>query len=673
MAELAGLLGGPGGRLVTLTGPGGVGKTRLAVAVGERVSERFDAGTLFVALEEVSEPELVLAAIGRAMGADLAGLDAPVEALVEQLGDGRWLLILDNLEQVLAVARDLDQLLARCPGLAILVTSLTALRLRAEREYPVPPLPPPPDPAGVPLEEVASWPGVALFLDRARAVRPDLRLDEAGAAAVVQICRRLEGLPLAIELAAARTRLLDPEALLRRLEGSLDALGSGTVDMPARQQTLRATVDWSIGMLDDAERSLLETVAVFAGGWTVEAAADVAGLDEDPALELTEALARHSLLRLDEAEGGLRPRMLETIRIFVAERLRARPDADEVGRRQAEHYRALAEEADRPLRGPGQGVWFGRLQAEAGNLGAAVRWYLAHDTAPLPHLFRVLWPFWFLGDHMDESRAWIDRLRPATRSLSPQARAELEWTALVVALDVGDDAAALAARERLEPLLQQVQDPFLHAVAQLAAAWTSPIAGDFDGAIRSASAALDSLRGQEEPFWTALTLGSLGSLEMFAGREDEALPHLIEARELAGRFDHTWLASWTRTILGALATMRGRLEDARTLLDDALRLSVAARSTANVTLCLVAFARWFLVEGQPERAALALGAAEGLRARVGLRAWPMLRRPQAELAEQIREALGEQRFDELFDTASRLSQRAAVAAVLKPAGGDAAA
>ena len=156
---------------------------------------------------------------------------------------------------------------------------------------------------------------------------------------------------------------------------------------------------------------------------------------------------------------------------------------------------------------------------------------------------------------------------------------------------------------------------------------------------------------------------------MFAGREDDALPHLIEARELAGRFDHTWLASWTRTILGALATMRGRLDEARTLLDDALRLSVAARSTASVTLCLVAFARWFLVEGEPGRAALALGAAEGLRGRVGLRAWPMLRRPQAELAEQIREALGSDRFDERFGAGSRLSQREAVEAVRAPARG----
>src|SRR6185369_6249258 len=196
------------------------------------------------------------------------------------------------------------------------------------------------------------------------------------------ICRRLEGLPLAIELAAARTRLLDPATLLRRLTASLDALGTGAVDLPERQQTLRATVEWSVGLLADAERSLLETMAVFVDGWTVEAAAQVAGLDEDRALDLTEALARHSLIYLDPAGYGPRQRMLETIREFVAERLAARPDAAEVARRHADYYRALAERTDRLLRGAGQREWAEKLQAEAGNLAAAVRWYLAHDPEP---------------------------------------------------------------------------------------------------------------------------------------------------------------------------------------------------------------------------------------------------------------------------------------------------
>jgi predicted ATPase len=327
---------------------------------------------------------------------------------------------------VVDAARDLGELLARCPGVVLLATSRTVLGLRAEREYPVPPLPLllAADAAGVPLEELASSPAVALFVGRAQAVRHDFTLTQGNAAAVVELCRRLEGLPLAIELAAARIRLLDPAALLGRLARSLDALGAGTMDMPQRQRTLRATVNWSVGLLDDAERSLLETMAVFVDGWTIEAAADIAGLDEDRALELSEALARHSLIYLDSTQLGPRLRMLETIRAFVAERLGARPDLAEVGRRHADYYRVLAEQADRPLRSIGQNQWAERLEAEAGNLAAAVGWYLANDPMPLPHLFRVLSLFWFLRDHLGEARAWVEQLLPSADSLDLQDQAE---------------------------------------------------------------------------------------------------------------------------------------------------------------------------------------------------------------------------------------------------------
>jgi predicted ATPase len=349
--EVAGLVVQPDVRLVTLTGPGGIGKTRLALAAGERLRERFSSGSAFVPLAAVERPELAVTAIARAVGADLARTGSSLEALAEHLGDDPWLLVLDNMEQVVDAGPDLDDLLSRCPRVEILATSRTALRLRAEREYPVPALP---RPTAAPAEDVAASPAVALFIDRARAVRPYFALTAGNASAVVEICRRLEGLPLAIELAAARTRLLDPGALLDRLATSLDALGTSAVDLPERQRTLRATVDWSVSLLDDAERSLLETAAVFVDGWTVEAAAQVAGLDEDRTLDLTDALARHSLVQLDIADSGPRARMLETVRGFVAERLAARPDVGSIERRHADHYRCMAEEADRPLRGVGQ-------------------------------------------------------------------------------------------------------------------------------------------------------------------------------------------------------------------------------------------------------------------------------------------------------------------------------
>jgi len=425
----------------------------------------------------------------------------------------------------------------------------------------------------------------------------------------------------------------------------------------------RATVEWSIGLLTDAERSLLEVTAVFAGGWTTQAAAQVAGLDEDRALELGESLARHSLIYIDSTQLGPRSRMLETVGQFVAERLAARPDAAEIQRRHAGYYRALTGQADRPLRGAGQDEWLERLQAEAGNLAAAVRWCLAHDTGPLPHVFWVLYPFWLSRDHMREGRSWVAQLLPAAGLLTAQARAELEWTELMAALGVGDDLGALAASRRLGPLLPAIRSPALHAASQLALAWCAPLTGDYDGALRAAAHSLEQLRGLDEPFFTALAVGSVGTLERILGRYDDALGHLREADDLGGRFGITWLTAWSRERLGTLFIFRGDLPQAGALLGQALDLSVAARSTASVTVCLAAHARLAFAEDDPERAAQLQGAAEGLRERVGLRVWPTLRQGEAELVTQARQTLGTERFNQAFSAGSALSQREAVAIV----------
>jgi predicted ATPase len=661
--EVAGLAGRPDVRLVTLTGLGGIGKTRLAVAVGERLVDRFGERTAFVPLAAVTQPELVLTGVARAIGAELAGAGSPLEALVEYVGDDRWLLILDNLEQVVDAAGDIDALLTRCPGVVILATSRTVLGLRAEREYPVPPLSLPADLTGVPMAELAASPAVALFVDRARAARPGFALTEHNAAAVAEICRRLDGLPLAIELAAARTRLLDPDALLGRLARSLDALGTGAVDLPERQRTLRATVEWSVELLTDAERSLLEIAAVFVDGWAAEAAAQVAGLDEDEALDRFEALARHSLIYLDPAGDGTRLRMLETIRAFMAERLAARPDAAEIRRRHADHYRALAEQADRPLRGAGQRDWCQRLDTDEGNLAAAVRWYLDNDTGPLPHLFRVLWLFWFLRDHLGEARSWVGQLLPTAGSFDLQDQVELATAAAATALEVGDDQMALTAGERLQPLLDGIEDPFLRAVSRLVMSWAAGIVVDFDGALEKASVSLDQLRAQDEPFWTALAAYTAGLLELNVGRYDDALRHLTEMRDLAETLDNPWLAAVSRVYLGTVAVAQGRLAEARAPMDEGLERSLAAHSTRGVTLCLTAFARLAFVEGDPERAALLAGAVDGLRRRVGLHAWPLMRPDETELVVQVRQALDAAEFDRQHAAGSRLSQQEAVAAV----------
>jgi tetratricopeptide (TPR) repeat protein len=386
----------------------------------------------------------------------------------------------------------------------------------------------------------------------------------------------------------------------------------------------------------------------------------VAGLDEDRALELSEALARHSLVYVDSTQFGPRSRMLDTVREFVAERLAARPDADQIGRRHAEFYRALAEQADRPLRDGGHGEWLERLQAEAGNLAAAVRWYLAHDPGPLPHLFRILWLFWLYRDLVGQARSWAEQFR----SVAPpdlQGRAELAAVTAVLATVAGDDTAALAARQRLAPLLAGIDDPFLRATCQLAIAWTSPITGDYDGALREVAVPLEELRSQDEPVYTAMAASYAGSLEMTLGHYDDALRHLREARDLAVRCGADWLLAGSPVQLGILAVLQGRLDEARPLLDEALDQSLAARRTVLVTLCLAGYAWLALAQGDPQRAAQLNGAADGLRQRIGLSAWPFLRRLAADLVAEIRHRLGDSQFDQAFHAGSGLTQQQAVA------------
>jgi predicted ATPase len=665
VVEVSTLLAKPEVRLVTLTGPGGVGKTRLAIAVGEQLDDRYPQGAVFVPLASVAQPELVLPRIAAAAGVAVEGVRPVLDVLVEQFADTPTLLVLDNLEQVIGVAADLDQLLARCPRVQLLATSRTALRLRAEREYPVSPLTVPEFSEGLPTEQLAGLPAVRLFVDRAQAVRYDFALTEENALAIADICRRLDGLPLAIELAAARARLLEPAALLARLGRRLDALGAGPVDLPERQRTLRATVEWSVGLLADAEQQMLATLAIFVDGWTLEAAVHVSGLDEDRTLDLLDGLAGQSLVSVDATAAGARFRMLAAIRELAAERLAAGADLAGVARRHAEYFGALVEHADRPAER--QDAWVQRLRTEEGNLGAAIRWFFEHDITRLPHILLVLcqnnWLFWQMRDRMHEGRAWIQELLLRADALADRAHGEVLLISVATAVEVGDDGSAQAAVEEIERLEGRIDDPYLASAAQLAVAWIRPIDGDVEGALHAAATALDGFREQQEPImaWAALTVGVL---ELTLGRHDEARAHPTEAGELGDRFGNAWLEAGARTQLASLAVRTGRLEEARARLLESIDTGEDSElSTQTVTFSLVAAAGLAQAERDLPRAAMALGAADGLRRRAGLRAWPSMRRTEAELTAGVAQELDAAAFRDAFTAGSELDQRDAVAFV----------
>jgi predicted ATPase len=658
------LVQSPQARLVTLTGPGGVGKTRLAIAVAERLTDRYPRGAVFVPLASIVEPALVLPRIAAALGAAIDGARRPLDVVVERLADAPTLLVLDNLEQIVGVAHDLDRLLASCAELAILGTSRTALRLRAEREYPVGALTVPSFPHRPETGRLAALPAVRLFVDRAQAVRYDFALTEDNAMAVAEICRRLDGLPLAIELAAARSRLLDPRALLARLGSRLDALGPGPVDLPERHRTLRATVEWSVGLLTDDEQQMLATLSVFVEGWTVEAAVHVSGRTEDRTLDLLDALSRHSLVTIDVTGTGPRFGMLSSVQELAAERLAARGDLADVERRHAEYFGALVENADWPTRR--QGEWADRWRTEEENLRVAIRWFLTHDVARLPHIFRILWLFWQMRGRMPEGRAWIDEVQRRADVLDDRARAELLLTSAITAVEVGDDDSALAAVDGLRRLDGRLDDPYLESAAQLAISWILPILDDLDGALRTASAALDGLRHQNQPFLAFAAL-TVGVVEMALGRDDAARAHLTEVDQLGGQFGNSWLTSAARSRLASLAVRSGGWDEARSLLLGSVDVAEDTEvSTLTLTFSLAASAQLALARGDARRAATALGAADGLRREAGLRAWPSMRRGETELLSHVARAMAAEDFEDAFAAGARLSHREAIALVRAP-------
>jgi predicted ATPase len=581
-------------RLISLIGAGGSGKTRLAIEVTTRLLRRFPGGVWLASLAAVSEAEGVAHAVSDALGLQDAGGRAPVAAITEALADRRALLTLDNCEHLAEACAELaGRLLTTCPRLTLLITSREALGIPAEQVMVVPPLDLP-DPDSASLSSIASAPAVRLFLDRAATAQAGFHLTPHNAPAIALICRRLDGLPLAIELAAARVRDLPLTQIANRLDARFRLLTVGPAGR--RRPTLRTSLDWSYDLLSGGERGLLRALAVFAGGWSFEAAEAVGGSAGDnatPLVQLLGGLVNKSLVQADLSGPEPRYGMLETIREYAREKLHAAGEAGAARERQARYFLELAEQAEPALSGPDQAAWLRRLEQEHDNLRAALDWALtSSDGETAARLTGALGRFWSTRGHWSEGRQWLAAALASGAGAPAAARAKAPRAAGTLALSQADFPAA---RALLEESLALSRAAGSHAEAALALERLGAATADerdLESGVRLYEESLALARSVGDRRGIANALRSLGRAATQRGDMARATALHQEALALYEALGDTWGRAWSELSLGDVARQGGDYPRAVALYEEALRLfqTLEARGFMAYTLHTLAAA-----------------------------------------------------------------------------------